>query len=268
MFSAIAGAVTVALVLFLWLGQRRLLYLPLASLHSPDVLGLADTRTLSLTTADGLTLGAWDVPPSGGRAPRAVVLVFNGNAGNRTYRAPIARRLSLAGYRTVLVDYRGYGGNPGRPSEEGLIADARAARRAVESDPGVPVVYFGESLGTGVAVRLAVEHPPAALVLRSPFTSITDVAAHHYWFLPVRRLLWDRFDSLARIGDVRAPLLVVAGDRDSVVPYALSARLYEAAREPKRFVTVPGADHNDAALAADAPMLDAVVAFLREELAR
>jgi hypothetical protein len=120
-------------------------------------------------------------------------------------------------------------------------------------------VYLGESLGTGVAVALAVETEPLALILRSPFTSIADVAAHHYWFLPVRRLLWDRFDSRARIGLLRCPIAIVAAERDRVVPIALSRGLFEAASEPKTFVTVPRADHNDAVLAAGPAIVDALM---------
>jgi uncharacterized protein len=267
--SALAGSVAIGLTLFLWLGQRRLLYLPSADLLSPAAAGLTDVRPLSVTTADGLPLGAWFVPARGEAVPHAVVIVFNGNAGNRSHRAPLAQQLADAGYASVLVDYRGYGGNSGTPSERGLMDDARAVTAALRAAPalvGVRIVYFGESLGSGVAVQLAVESPPAALVLRSPFTSIADVAAHHYWFLPVRRLLWDRFDSFARIGGLRCPLLVVAGDRDSVVPFALSERVFAAATAPKRFVRVPGADHNDYDLVAGDSLMRALLPWLAATL--
>ena len=241
MLTGLAAVVVIGLTLFLWLGQRRLLYLPYASVPSPEAVGLSDVRELDVRTADGLTLGTWYVPSQGSGTPAATVIVFNGNAGNRAHRAPLARRLADAGYAAVVFDYRGYGGNVGSPSEAGLLADARAVLMAVSKVGGVDagrLVYLGESLGSGVAVQLALERPPAALVLRSPFTSLTDVAAHHYWFLPVRRLLWDRFDSLSRIAQLRCPLLVVAGNRDSVVPFALSRRLFDAAPQPKAFVTV------------------------------
>lgn len=133
----------------------------------------------------------------------------------------------------------------------GLGLDARAARRNLLSRPDVNVdrlVYFGESLGSAVAVELAVEHPPAALVLRSPFTSMTDVGAHHYRMLPVRLLLRDRYSTIDRIARVRCPLLVIAGDADAIVPPEQSRHVHDAARSPKTFVVVAGADHNDAAL--------------------
>ncbi len=152
-------------------------------------------------------------------------------------RAALAVALNRMGLSVLLFDYRGYGGNPGRPSEEGLAADARAAQAWLAAQPEVDpdrIAYFGESLGAAVAVGLAVQRPPAALVLRSPFTSLADVGAVHYPWLPVRRLLLDRYPSIERIASVHAPLLVIAGDRDDIVPLSLSRRLYDAAAEPKR----------------------------------
>ena len=191
------------------------------------------------------------------------MLVFNGNAGDRSMRAPLAAALNRMGYSVLLFDYRGYGGNSGRPTEDGLAADARAAEAWLAAQPGVErVAYFGESLGAAVAVGLAVQRPPAALVLRSPFTSLPDVGAVHYPWLPVRRLLLDRYPSIERIASVSAPLLVIAGDRDDIVPLSLSKRLYDAAAEPKRFVLVPGAGHNDPALLDGPRMLAEVEGFL------
>jgi fermentation-respiration switch protein FrsA (DUF1100 family) len=126
------------------------------------------------------------------------------------------------------------------------------------------IVYFGESLGAAVAVGLAVQRPPAALVLRSPFTSLADVAAVHYPWLPARRLLLDRYPSIERIASVSAPVLVIAGDRDDIVPASLSRRLYDAAAEPKRWLLVPGAGHNDRELLDGRQMMDAIERFLSE----
>ena len=151
----------------------------------------------------------------------------------------------------LLFDYRGYGNSAGSPDERGLALDARAARRYLLSRPDVDaagLVYFGESLGAAVAVELAAEHPPAALVLRSPFTSMADVGAYHYPILPVRLLLRDRYAAIDRIAHVRAPLLVIAGGNDRIVPLEQSRRVHDAARSPKAFVIIEGADHNDAAL--------------------
>jgi fermentation-respiration switch protein FrsA (DUF1100 family) len=207
---------------------------------------------VALITEDGHSLGAWFVPGEG-EEPAPAVVVFNGNAGNRSMRADLAEALSGSGLAVLLFDYRGYGGNTGYPTEKGLLKDARAARAWLEKrddvDPG-RIVYFGESLGAGVAVKLAAERPPAVLVLRSPWTSLVDVARKHYWFLPVGTLLKDRYPSLDLIGKVDAPLLVIAGEYDSIIPEEQSRRLFEAANEPKRYVLVPRADHNDYVLLA------------------
>ena len=167
---------------------------------------------------------------------------------------------------TLLTDYRGYGGNPGSPSEEGLARDARAARAYLATRRDVDparIAYFGESLGAGVAVRLASEQRPHALVLRSPFPSLLDVGHHHYPLLPLRWLLRDRFDCLERIRRIGCPLLVIAGERDGVIPLAMSERLFAAAAEPKQMITLAGVDHNDRELLAGDRMIAAMVEFLR-----
>ena len=259
MFIVPLIAVAVILVL-LWAGQRSLMYLPLGSVVPPADAGVAGADEFTLHTPDGLGLGAWFVH-SARTPPLATVVVCNGNAGNRSFRGPLATALAGAAFDVCLFDYRGYGGNPGSPSERGLATDARAVHDAVAARADVDaarIILLGESLGTGVAVALARDVRPMAVVLRSPFTSMADVAAHHYWFLPVRRLLWDRYDSLSRIGALTCPVAVVAGDRDRVVPFALSQRLFEAIRAPKTFITVRGADHNDFELNAGPQVVDAV----------
>ncbi len=215
-------------------------------------------------TEDGLTLGAWFVRPRGPQSGYTA-LVFNGNAGHRGYRGPLADKLSRTGMAVLLFDYRGYGGNPGLPYEAGLARDARGALVYLERRPDVDprrIVFFGESLGTGVAVRLAVEHPPAAVILRSPFTSFVALAERHYPFLPARWLLRDRYDSINLIDRVTSPVLVVAGDRDSIIPFEDSQTLFERAREPKRLVVVRDADHNDDALTDGPEVIRAVAEWL------
>lgn len=254
-----AGLLFLAL---LWLFQRRLIYLPFPSDVPPADLALPGSEEVVLRTEDGLVLNGWFLPGRGERSTTAV-LVCNGNAGSRAYRAPLAEALARHGFSVLLFDYRGYADNPGRPSEEGLLRDARAARAWLAQRPGIErVAYFGESLGAAVAVALAAESPPAALILRSPFTSLADVGAHHYPFLPVRLLLRDRYPSIERIGRIGCPLLVIAGERDSIVPKRLSRRLFEAALEPKRWHVVPGADHNDLELLAGRELIAATVELL------
>lgn len=244
--------------------QRRLIYFPSPGPVPSVGAILPGGEDVVLDTEDGLRLGAWFLPAAA-RGP--AVLICNGNAGDRTLRARLAAALVRAGISVLLFDYRGYGGNSGRPTEDGLAADARAARAFLVGRPEVDparIAYFGESLGAAVAVRLALESPAAALVLRSPFTSLTDVGRLHYPWLPVAALLDDRYPSIDRIARVAAPLLVIAGDRDTLVPAELSRRLYEKAREPKEFVLVPGADHNSMELLDGPLMIDAIVRFFGE----
>ena len=271
-----AVLVVIALFVFLWAVQRRLMYFPTGPVLEPAEAGASATQfeRVRFNTADGITLHGWFFPAS--TAPsesasrsRFTVVVFNGNAGNRSYRAPLASALQARGHAVLLFDYRGYGENAGSPTESGLKDDARAARAYVMGRPDVDrkrIAYFGESLGTGVAVTLASEHPPAALVLRSPFTSMVDVGLMHYPIFPVRWLLRDRYDSAGRIGRIQSPLLVIAGDRDSVIPIEQSRLLYAASPRPetaKDFLIIIGADHNDAALLDGADMIAAVDAFLQ-----
>ncbi|MCY4108024.1 MAG: alpha/beta hydrolase [Chloroflexi bacterium] len=260
-------AAALLLILLLWLFQRRLIYFPFDT-APPAESALAGAEDFSFTTGDGLTLGGYFIPAAAGEA-RAAVIVFNGNAGHRGYRISLAQGLSRRGLAVLLFDYRGYGGNPGSPTESGLIQDARAVLQyALSRDEVDPdkVVYFGESLGAAVAVALAVEAPPVALVLRSPFSSMVRIGQTHYPFLPVGLLLKDRYESDKRIPRVTAPLLVIAGEADVVIPPQDSVRLFDAAREPKRLHIVPGADHNDYELNAGEAIIDVMLEFLDETL--
>jgi fermentation-respiration switch protein FrsA (DUF1100 family) len=261
LFVAVIGVVLASF----WTMQRGLMYFPTAHVPTPDEIGLTSVEPVTFETADGFELSGWFLAASG-PSPRLTVLVFNGNAGNRAYRGPLVAAFHRYGLQVLLVDYRGYGGNPGTPTENGLAADGRAARAYLLGRSDVDasrLVYFGESLGAAVAVGLAVEHPPASLILRSPFTSMADVGKHHYPFLPVRLLLRDKFPSIDRIHRIRSPLLVIAGEHDRIVPIQQSRRLYEAASDPKTFVVVPEADHNDYELLAGDEMIRAIIRFLQ-----
>ncbi|HEY3060094.1 MAG TPA: alpha/beta hydrolase [Chloroflexota bacterium] len=259
-----AGAVAVTLALA-WLLQRRMIYFPLPQDVPSAATALARAEDVTFDTGDGLRLSGWFA--ASGTGSGATVMVFNGNAGDRSFRAPLAEALIQASQSVMLFDYRGYGGNPGSPSERGLVSDARAAHRYVVSRNDVDprrLVYFGESLGAAVAVALASDEPPAALILRSPFTSLADMGRVHYPFLPAGLFLRDRFPVLDQVSGVRCPVLVIAGDRDSIVPAEQSRRVYEAAGGSKRFVVIPGADHNDFDLLAGRQIIDEVVQFLRD----
>ena len=260
---SLAGLAALSLI---WISQRRLIYLPTQAV--PDAAAvLPGMEEVTYATEDGLSLAAWLVPAV--VKERGTVVVFNGNAGNRADRTPLAEALAGRGYAVLLVDYRGYGGNPGRPSEEGLAADARAAVAYLRTRSGFDsdrLAYFGESLGAAVALGLVEHQEPAALVLRSPFTSLPDIGSTHYPFLPTSLLLWDRYPNLETIRGVDVPVMIIAGTDDSIVPVGQSKKLFDASPGLKRFLVIDGADHNDFALTAGAQMVDEVVAFLDEVL--
>ncbi len=265
MSSILIGSVVAASIIGLvWAFQRTLIYFPFGDVPRPREVGLTRAESVTFPTSDGLTLHGWFVP-SPSPPPAQTVLVLNGNAGNRSFRAPLATSLQRLGLQVLLFDYRGYGGSDGKPTEAGLRADAHAARRylAQRSDVDVSrLIYFGESLGTALATALAADHPPAGLVLRSPFPSLVEVGRTHYPFLPVRLLLQDRYAAMEDIPRVTCPVLVLAGDRDRIIPLDLSRRMYEAATSTKELVVLAGADHNDFELLAGEEMIAAIRRFL------
>jgi alpha-beta hydrolase superfamily lysophospholipase len=256
----VVAVVLAVLTGLLWGLQRRLVYFPDAGPVPAAGAVLPGARDVVLQTSDGLRLGAWFLPGRDAEAP--AVLVANGNGGHRGLRAPLAAALAGRGLAVLLFDYRGYGGNPGSPSEEGLARDVRAARAHLLEEAGVPpdrLLYLGESLGAAVVTELATEHPPAGLVLRSPFVDLAAVGAAHYPFLPVRALLRDRYPVAERVATIRVPTTVVLGGADSIVPPAQSRAVATAAAGLHRLVEVPGADHNDRVLLDGDALVDAVV---------
>jgi fermentation-respiration switch protein FrsA (DUF1100 family) len=226
----------------LYVFQRQLLYFPDKS--HPQLAGLAQLGVceIGLTTADGVSLFSWYLPP---REGRPVIFYLHGNGGNIGYRGDRMQRFAREGYGVLMLEYRGYGGNPGTPTEAGLYDDARAGldflqREAIAADR---LVLYGESLGSGIAVHIAARQKVAAVILESPFTSVAAVAQYHYPFVPAALLIWDRYDSLSRIGRVTAPILILRGDRDAVVPARFSEALFDAAPEPKESWSAPDAGH-------------------------
>lgn len=254
-FLAVLVAGLVAVLAMAWIGQRRLIYFPDRNPGPPP----GDVSVLEVVTSDGISHLAWLVPAEGKAFAR--VVVFNGNAGHKRDRLPLARDLTVRGMEVVLFDYRGYGDTEGSPSERGLLRDAAAVAEAA-SDTDLPVVYLGESLGAAVATLLAVDRPPAALVLRSPFTSLADMARTHYPALPAGLLLQDRYEVEEAIARLEVPVLVALGTADAIVPPALSRRVFEAATGPKQLVEMEGRDHNDPDLVAGAELADSIRSFL------
>jgi uncharacterized protein len=239
---AVAYLLVVVLMMFL---ENSLLYFPAKYPDgdwNPPGLVFEDAW---FQAADATRLHGWFVPCD---HPRAVALFAHGNGGNITHRADLLLQLHRLGVAVLAFDYRGYGRSSGSPTEAGVLADARAARAWLAQRSGIPeseIVLMGESLGGAVAVQLAAEAPARGLVLENTFTSAPDVAAVHYAWLPVKQLMRTRFDSAALIGKYHGPLLQVHGDADTIVPFALGRKLFDAANEPKQFVVIPGGDHND-----------------------
>lgn len=245
-------------IALLYVSQRSMMYFPERARTPPAAAGLPAAEEVVLDTEDGEKLIVWHVPP---RGERPVVLYFHGNGGALRYRAGRFRALTADGTGLLALSYRGYGGSTGRPTEAGLIADARAAYRFASARYGPEqLVLWGESLGAAVAIALACEREVAGLVLEAPFTSAADIGARVYWFVPALRLLMkDQFRSDERIAKVKAPVLFLHGERDWVVPVSYGERLYALANEPKRLVRFPEGSHEDL----DAHgALDAVRTFL------
>lgn len=234
---------------YVFANQRRFLYQPDPRPQVIDPDGPPIQR-VTLKTADGETLVAWYLPPEAGQP---VFLFFPGNALGLSVYEWRYRLWSERGAGFLAVGYRGFSGSTGKPSEAGLAMDAQAAWDWLAARyPAQRIVINGYSLGTGVAVRLAATHQARALVLEAPYTSTVDVARPHFAWAPVDALMQDRFDSRRLIGAVRMPIMIVHGDRDQTIPFALGLALYEAAPAPKRFLRMEGVDHNN--LTTDAEM--------------
>ena len=242
--ATLAGCyMLVAGVMFVF--QRSFLYFP--DTHAIDLAaaGVEGLEVVRSQSEPGIELVHWYRTPAVPGGP--VVVVFHGNAGDIGDRVPKYRGLLDAGFGLFLAEYRGYGGNPGRPDEAGLTADARSVMAAV-ADLGIAperTVLYGESLGTAVAVKMAAEHDVAGLVLEAPFTSMAEVAQRHYWYLPARWMLLDKWDVAGLVREVAAPILVMHGERDRVVPTVFGRRIFETALEPKAALFLPTAGHND-----------------------
>ncbi len=231
-------------IIALGLMQKHLMYFPDPVRFVPSEWALKELTPLDAKTEDGLTITSWYRPAL--KHDKFTIVFFQGNAGHLGYRNYKVRPWLDAGYGVLMVGYRGYG-NPGSPSEEGLYMDAQAAIENLNK-LGVPdkaMVFYGESLGTGVAVQMATEYNASALILESPYTSIPDVGADRYPMVPVHFLLRDHYDSLDKIKDVHMPLLLLHGEIDNVVPVKFGRKLFEAANEPKQAHYFPDAGHND-----------------------
>jgi len=242
--ATILAAGYLAGLVLLFAKQRAMLFpIPTAERTAPAAAGLPDAEEHVLTTSDGEKVIVWHVPPKPGRA---VVLFFHGNGDSLAGLAGRFKAITADGTGLVALSYRGYAGSSGAPGEDGLLRDGAAAYAfAVARYDARRLVAWGFSLGTGVAVAVASEHPVGKLILEAPYSSIADVAAAHFWFAPVRLLIRDPFHSDERIARVTAPLLIMHGAQDQTIPIAFGEKLFALAREPKQFVRIPGGGHDD-----------------------
>lgn len=228
----------------LYLNQHRLVFKPTAD--SPFWYDHKPFRQFIYEIPGGLReRGLWHPAQAG----MPTIIYFHGNTGHMGGRLAKAEKLLALGYGVVLVEYRGYGGNPGIPSESNLMEDARAAIKVMHKK-GVAykdMVLYGESLGTGVATQMATEMPKAkALILEAPYTSVVDVAAHRYWYLPLRRLVRDRFENDAKIGAVNMPVLIMHGNQDITIPIAFGKKLFSMVTAVKKeFYEIDGGGHSN-----------------------
>ncbi len=224
--------------------QRRLMYFPDAERASPASFNLQGVKERIIDAPDGARLISWSAPAAHGKP---TILYFHGNAGNLASRSERVRRYLSRGYGVLFLSYRGYGGSTGSPSESANVADAKLAYEALIADGVAPddIIVYGESLGSGVAVQLAAANEIGGLVLDAPYTTIVDVAAGAYPYLPVRPFMLDRYETVRFLPRVKAPLLILHGEADRVIPVEMGKAVYAAANAPKDIVTFPHAGHSD-----------------------
>lgn len=224
--------------------QRRLMYRPDPDRVSPAVFNLQGVKERVLVAPDTAQIVTWYAPAQPGQP---TILYFHGNAGNLASRSERVRRYVARGYGVMFMSYRGYSGSTGSPSERANVADAKLAYDALIADGVAPedIIVYGESLGSGVAVQVAADNEVGGLVLDAPYTTIVDVAALAYPYLPVRPFVFDRYESVRYLPRVKAPLLVLHGENDRVIPVEMGKAVYAAANAPKEIATFPHAGHSD-----------------------
>jgi fermentation-respiration switch protein FrsA (DUF1100 family) len=262
----VALASYVGLMLLMYFRQAKYVYFPSKSLTSTPATARLAYEELSVRTSDGETVQGWFVPVD---KPVGTVLFCHGNAGNIGDRLDVIWMLHDMGLNACLFDYRGYGKSTGTPTEEGTYRDAEAVWDYLVRDKGVAagrMVVWGESLGGAVAAWVAEKKHPGALILESTFTSIPDLASRLYPFLPIRWLCRFRYPTAVRLGSISCPVLVAHSPDDEMIPFAMGQKLYQAARDPKRFFTLRGS-HNTGRDATGKAFDKEVLAFLNEHLA-
>lgn len=233
------------LILLLYLFQRHLIYHPARSNITPKQAGLANAQSIQLKTKDGIAIQAWYHPA---KPPEKITILYlHGNTGHLGHRVGRIKAYLNAGLGVMLLSYRGYGASEGKPSEQGLYHDARAALNFLTAQKISTkcIVLLGESLGTGVATQMATESPIGAVILQSPYTSIVDVAKKHYFFFPANLLLHDRYESITKVARINAPTLLIHGLDDRLIPAKHSLLLFKKINSPKKVVLIKNTGHNN-----------------------
>jgi fermentation-respiration switch protein FrsA (DUF1100 family) len=253
-----------ALVLLMFLFQGRLVHVPNLPgrklTATPTQIGLT-YQSVSFSTEDGVTLHGWFLPA---QQSSKTLLFFHGNAGNISHRLTSLAIFNGLGLNILIFDYRGYGRSAGKPSEQGLYRDAQAALNYLQNKRGIVLeetIFFGRSLGGAVATWLAARHPPRALIIESSFTSIPDLAADLYPFIPIRLLARLRYDTRNHLKDICSPILIIHSVNDEVVPFIHGQTLFQTARAPKQFLQIEG-DHNGGYLISGQRYVDSIKTFL------
>jgi fermentation-respiration switch protein FrsA (DUF1100 family) len=257
--------VYVGLAAYLYFFQAGYIYFPFRELEGTPASVRLEYQDVSLTSADGVTLTGWYVPA---KDARGTLLFCHGNGGNISHRLESLTIFHALGVNVFIFDYRGYGASEGEPSEEGTYLDAQAAWRYLTEERSIApsdIVIFGRSLGGAIASHLAMRRSPRALILESTFTSVSDMAAGIYWYMPVRLLCRFAYTTERNVAEVKCPVLVVHSRQDELVPFRQGRRVFEAAPDPKEFLEMRGG-HNDGFLVTGGSYERGLDAFLSRYL--
>ncbi len=236
-------AIYLVILFLLYLVQRQIIYYPEKFSHSPKEAGVPEMREIKVKTSDNLSIKAWYREPSAPKLPTLVY--FHGNAGHIGNRAFIVKPFLNKGFGVLLLTYRGYSSNVGKPHEEGLYKDARAAMEFLKKKKVPSIILYGNSIGGAVAIQMATEYRVKAIVLQSPFSSLAEVGQYHYPMFPIRWFIKDKFNSIKKAEKIKVPVFILHGDADRIIPPKFSKKLYEAFSEPKKIKMIENRGHND-----------------------
>ena len=235
----------IILIFSLFFFQRSFLYFPEKTEIDKSYFLNTGLEEVSLSTSDGLVLKSWLKKPKS--QDGYTILIFHGNGGHVGHRVNKFESFIDEGYGLFFLEYRGYADNPGKPSEKGFYNDAVAANKFLFENniKSNKIILYGESLGCGIAVKLSTESEYAATILEAPYTSINDLAQKHYWYLPAKWLVLDKYNIIDKIDKIKSPLLILHGEKDNIIDINFGKKVFKAANQPKESLFVPHAGHNN-----------------------